>query len=162
MNELQAQPPQEKQKNTVKAVIWRESGRGLEFLLLRLNQKEAEIENKVGEWHPAGGAKDDSNESDIDATLRETSEETGIPKEYVQVGEVVHEDEWDAYYDGVPGYHFTAKFYSCKYTGPHDLDMRLSREHDSAGWYTVDEFPEGATPEFRKAANEVVRRLQDE
>lgn len=139
-----------KLKKTIKGVVWRHSSRGIEFLALQLNQEEAEAEGRVGEWHLLGGGQDDEDDDDIYTLKREGNEETKLNPDFLIVGKLVHQDEWDGYYEGKPGFHYIANFYSCQYTGP-DVPLRLSREHDDAGWFLKSELPVGLTPEARQA-----------
>lgn len=147
-----------KLKHAVKAMIWRSGEHGKQFLLLQLNAAEAAEKPLGDEWHPSGGAKDDLNEPDHDALLREVFEETAIkPDELVVETAPYFKAEWDAPYIGVPGFHFVANFYACEFVGK-DRKFTLSREHDDAAWFYPNELP-ASTPEgARVAIAELMKR----
>lgn len=146
-------------KNAVKAIIWRSDSSGQpEFLLLKLNAPEAAEKPGGEEWHPAGGAKDFA-ESDHKALLREAKEEAGIAKSELQIeDEPFFTSEWDAPYEGVPGFHFVAKFYLCRYLGP-ERQFQLSREHDEAAWFGPNNLPKFLPPQGQAAIAAAVKKV---
>lgn len=146
-----------KQKVAVKAMIWRRSDKGIEFLLLQLNQEEAHAQDRIGEWHFAGGVLE-PGEGDVEAINREVVEETGLLPKSIRIAALIHEDEWEGYYEGVPGFHFVAKFYACEYIGS-DTEFVLSREHDAADWFLIDEFPVGVPKETLRASQKFLNTL---
>jgi 8-oxo-dGTP pyrophosphatase MutT (NUDIX family) len=140
-----------KTRQAVNAMIWREGEQGKQFLLLQLNAAEAAEKPMGDEWHPAGGVKDNPDESDYDALVREAGEETGIRPEELDVAhKPIMQREWDAPYIGVPGFHFTARFYPCRYVGE-ERPFRLSREHDNFGWFYASELPPSTPAEAQEA-----------
>ena len=103
----------------VKAVIRNSAGK---YLIVR----------EKGRWQAVGGRLDKGERLD-DGLRRETEEETGITD--LEIGKVVHVDEWFAKPEGELK-HIVALFFLCK-TGSNEV--RLSDEHDAFAWITADE-----------------------
>jgi 8-oxo-dGTP pyrophosphatase MutT (NUDIX family) len=103
----------------VKAVIRNKGGK---YLIVR--------EDKT--WQGVGGRLQ-SGESLEAGLRRETEEETGIAD--LEVGKVIHVDEWFAKPEGELK-HIVAIFFLCK-TGTSEI--RLSDEHNDFAWVSVDD-----------------------
>lgn len=103
----------------VKAVIQNRDGK---FLIVREGQR----------WQAVGGRLDKGEKLE-EGLRRETKEETGI--EDLEVGKVIHVDEWFAKPEGELK-HIVALFFLCKT----DTDtITLSDEHEAYAWVTADE-----------------------
>ena len=103
----------------VKAVIQNRDGK---FLIVREGQR----------WQAVGGRLDKGEKLE-EGLRRETKEETGI--EDLEVGKVIHVDEWFAKPEGDLK-HIVALFFLCNAN-----DVTLSNEHEAYAWITVDELP---------------------
>jgi 8-oxo-dGTP diphosphatase len=118
----------------VKAVIQNPAGK---FLIVREGER----------WQAVGGRLEKGEKLE-DGLRRETEEETGITD--LDVGKVIHVDEWFAKPEGELK-HIVAIFFLCKT----DSDsVRLSSEHQEYAWVSADELDEyGDTleKEIRKA-----------
>ena len=103
----------------VKAVIQNPAGK---FLIVREKDR----------WQAVGGRLD-KGETLEQGLRRETEEETGITD--LEVGKVIHVDEWFAKPEGELK-HIVALFFLCKTQA---ADVTLSDEHQEFAWVTADE-----------------------
>ncbi len=103
----------------VKAVIQNKDGK---FLVVREGER----------WQAVGGRLDKGEKLE-EGLRRETEEETGIID--LEVGKVIHVDEWFAKPEGELK-HIVALFFLCK--ADPDLIV-LSNEHQEYAWITPDE-----------------------
>ena len=106
----------------VKAVIRNQDGK---FLIVREGQR----------WQAVGGRLDKGERLE-EGLRRETKEETGI--EDLEVGKVIHVDEWFAKPEGDLK-HIVALFFMCKTNA---TNVVLSDEHEAYAWITTDELSE--------------------
>lgn len=120
----------------VKAVIQNQEGK---FLIVR----------QGGRWQAVGGRLEKGEKLE-QGLRRETEEETGISD--LEVGKVIHVDEWFAKPEGEPK-HIVALFFSCK-TKTRSSDVRLSEEHQEYAWITPDDlenYADAIEKEIRQA-----------
>ena len=103
----------------VKAVIKNQDGK---FLIVREGDR----------WQAVGGRLEKGEKLE-DGLRRETEEETGITE--LEVGKVIHVDEWFAKPEGELR-HIVALFFLCKVKSN---DVKLSEEHQEYAWVTADE-----------------------
>jgi 8-oxo-dGTP diphosphatase len=103
----------------VKAVIRNTEGK---YLIVRQGER----------WQAVGGRLD-KGELLEEGLRREVREETGITD--LEVGRVIHADEWFAKPEGEPK-HIVAIFFACT-TGTDEVT--LSDEHEACAWVTTDE-----------------------
>lgn len=103
----------------VKAVIQNKSGK---FLIVREGDR----------WQAIGGRLEKGEKLE-DGLRRETEEETGITD--IEVGKVIHVDEWFAKPEGELK-HIVALFFLCKVKSD---TVKLSDEHQDYAWITPDE-----------------------
>lgn len=103
----------------VKAVIQNKSGK---FLIVREGDR----------WQAVGGRLEKGEKLE-DGLRRETEEETGITE--MEVGKVIHVDEWFAKPEGELK-HIVALFFLCKVKSD---TVKLSEEHQEYEWITPDE-----------------------
>lgn len=103
----------------VKAVI---RNRDKKYLIVREGER----------WQAVGGRLEKGEKLE-DGLRREAQEETGITK--LQVGKVIHVDEWFAKPEGELK-HIVALFFLCKVTSDKVI---LSEEHQEYTWVTVDD-----------------------
>lgn len=118
----------------VKAVIQNEAGK---FLVVREGER----------WQAVGGRLEKGEKLEV-GLRRETEEETGIVD--LEVGKVIHVDEWFAKPEGKLK-HIVALFFLCKVKS---VKIRLSEEHQEFKWVNVDElddFGESIEKEIREA-----------
>lgn len=103
----------------VKAVIQNRAGK---FLIVREDDR----------WQAVGGRLEKGEKLE-DGLRRETEEETGISE--LEVGKVIHVDEWFAKPEGELK-HIVALFFLCKVKSK---DVKLSEEHQEYAWVTADD-----------------------
>lgn len=103
----------------VKAVIRNGSGK---YLIVREGDR----------WQAVGGRLEKGEKLE-DGLRRETEEETGISD--LEVGKVIHVDEWFAKPEGELK-HIVALFFLCKTEAK---DIKLSDEHQEFAWITPSE-----------------------
>jgi 8-oxo-dGTP pyrophosphatase MutT (NUDIX family) len=118
----------------VKAVIQNQDGK---YLIVREGQR----------WQAVGGRLEKGEKLE-EGLRRETKEETGI--EDLEVGKVIHVDEWFAKPEGELK-HIVALFFLCK---THTRSIILSDEHEAYAWVMADElgaYGETVEPEIREA-----------
>lgn len=137
-------------RKTVRAVIYRKTEQGYDFLLLY----------KIGKnyWqNPQGGQK--KGEGPLEALIRESEEETGIPKsslELIKSTEVKKE-----YITLRRGRKIKVNLsaYAIKVDGEHQL--KLSKEHSNFKWLPYDDarITLGKYKEQRQVFDEVCREL---
>jgi 8-oxo-dGTP pyrophosphatase MutT (NUDIX family) len=101
----------------VKAVIQNQEGK---FLIVREGER----------WQAVGGRLEKGEKLE-EGLRRETQEETGITD--LEVGKVVHVDEWFARPEGELR-HIVALFFSCKVSSD---KVALSDEHNDYAWVTA-------------------------
>lgn len=101
----------------VKAVIQNQAGK---FLIVREGKR----------WQAVGGRLE-KGEKLHDGLRRETQEETGITD--LEIGPVVHVDEWFAKPEGEPK-HIVAIFFTCRVGDP---QIVLSEEHSDYAWVAI-------------------------
>ena len=103
----------------VKAVIQNAEGR---FLIVREGDR----------WQAVGGRLEKGEKLE-DGLRREVEEETGIVN--LDVGKVIHVDEWFAKPEGRLK-HIVALFFSCK---TNSTEIILSNEHQEYAWISASE-----------------------
>lgn len=103
----------------VKAVIKSSDGK---FLIVKEGSR----------WQAVGGRLEKGEKLE-DGLRRETEEETGITD--LEVGKVIHVDEWFAKPEGELK-HIVALFFICK---TNNVDIKLSEEHQEYAWVDSDE-----------------------
>lgn len=97
------------------------------------NQDNKYLIVREGERWQAVGGRLEKGEKLEDGLRRETQEETGITG--LQVGKVIHVDEWFAKPEGDLK-HIIALFFLCEVNSD---DVILSDEHQEYAWVTVDD-----------------------
>ncbi len=118
----------------VKAVIQNQSGK---FLIVREDKK----------WQAVGGRLEKGEKLE-DGLRRETKEETGIVD--LDVGGVIHVDEWLAKPEGEPK-HIVALFFACS---TKTSKITLSDEHQQYAWVSpkqLSQYGNSLHDEIRKA-----------
>ena len=118
----------------VKAVIQNKDGH---FLIVREGER----------WQAVGGRLEKGEKLE-DGLRRETEEETGITD--LEVGKVIHVDEWFAKPEGELK-HIVALFFLCKVKSS---DVRLSEEHQEYAWVTandLEKYGDNLEKEIREA-----------
>ncbi len=103
----------------VKAVIQNQDGK---FLIVREGER----------WQAVGGRLEKGEKLE-DGLRREIEEETGITD--IEVGKVIHVDEWFAKPEGELK-HIVALFFLCRVKSD---EIILSTEHQEFAWITVEE-----------------------
>jgi ADP-ribose pyrophosphatase len=119
---------------TVKAVIQNKDGK---FLIVREGER----------WQAVGGRLEKGEKLE-EGLRRETREETGITD--LEVGRVVHVDEWFAKPEGELK-HIVALFFLCKTKSD---KVVLSNEHQEYKWVTtaeLDDFQDCIEKEIKQA-----------
>lgn len=112
---------------------------------------QALIVCEKGRWQAPGGRLE-GGERLQEGLLREVFEETGIKE--LQVGEVVHVDEWFAKPEGKK-VHIVALFYVCYVQSP---EIILSEEHEDFAWVSVKDLHKYTLePEIHKAITKVLQ-----